>query len=76
MQKMYDGFGFELEPGDEVMYAGRSGNRRPTLNKGRVEQVSPDTGKVLVFRTGRSGMHNCDIDQQRVWVHAVKVGKI
>lgn len=71
-----DPFGTELRIGDEVFFAGTDSRRKPTINRGRVEDLDLLFRKVLVLREGRSGNRISDSVQRLVWVDIVKVGVI
>lgn len=73
--KLLDAFGEDLRIHDEVMYAGRDYQRKPTINKGVIEDINFVERKVLVLRTERSGLSVADTTERRVWVEAAKVGR-
>ena len=69
-----DAFGVLVDVGQVVVYAGIDYKRRPTLNKGIVEEIAP--GKVLVVREWQSARNHLDATRRRVWVESWKVAGV
>lgn len=74
--KLTDAFGNQLRLDDEVYFAGTDYNRRPTLNRGRIDSLNVPNREVRVVRDARSGVNLTDNERRSVWVPCVKVGLI
>lgn len=71
-----DPFGVQIRRDDEVFFAGTDHNRKPTINKGRVEDINLANRKVLVRRSARSGNSVADSTVRLIWVEVAKVGVV
>lgn len=71
-----DPFGVQVRLDDDVFYAGTDHNRKPTINRGRVEAINIAERKICVLRSARSGHNIADSSQRRTWVDISKVGVI
>lgn len=71
-----DAFGEPLRIGDEVFFAGSDQRRKPTINKGSIEDINAVLGKVMIRREQRSGNAVLDSVSRVLWVEITKVGVV
>jgi hypothetical protein len=71
-----DPFGTAVKIDDTVFFAGKDQQRKPTINRGTVEEINIADRKVCVLRDARSGNATVDSAPRRVWVEVSKIAVV